>query len=590
MRRKRLHWQIYPFFFVVSLVSIICVAWYALHVFGAFHEREAARALLAQANLVEASLSGSLGAASNGALREECAELSRRSGARITIIAPSGKVLADSQEDPAVMDNHLTRPEVRMAIERGDGQAVRYSATLQRNMLYVAIPSRADGQMTGVVRVALPLRSVHQALRDIESQGVLGLLLLVVLAGVGSFGVSRWLSRPIEEMKEAAERFAQGDLAAKVPVPDSEELAELAGVLNRLAAQLGEKLSQLEHQRNEQAAVLGSMAEGVVAVDQDERIINMNQAAMSLFGVRLEDARGRSVPEVIRNPDFQAVVHAAVSGGPQPVEGDVTIYGNGERQLQAHGTILRDPDQRSIGALIVLNDVTRLRRLESLRRDFVANVSHELKTPITSIKGFVETLQDGAWSNEKDAKDFLAIIAKHVDRLTSIIDDLLSLSRIEQEADGGKMVRETARVRDVLSAAVQICQVKSAEKNIRLDIRCDTSLSAPVNALLLEQALVNLLDNAIKYSPVQGVVEVAAAVEQGRLLLSVSDHGCGIEAEHLPRLFERFYRVDKARSRQMGGTGLGLAIVKHIAQAHGGTVTVESAPGKGSLFTIRIPL
>ena len=260
------------------------------------------------------------------------------------------------------------------------------------------------------------------------------------------------------------------------------------------------------------------------------------------------------------------------------------------RQLQAHGTILRDPDQRGIGALIVLNDVTRLQRLENLRRDFVANVSHELKTPITSIKGFVETLQDGAWSNEKDAKEFLAIIAKHVDRLTSIIEDLLSLSRIEQEADSGSMAREMARLRDVLSAAVQLCQAKAAEKGIHLDIRCDSALSATVNALLLEQALVNLLDNAIKYSPVRSVVEVAAGVEHDHLLLSVRDQGRGIEAEHLPRLFERFYRVDKARSRQMGGTGLGLAIVKHIAQAHGGTVTVESAPGKGSLFTIRIPL
>lgn len=591
MRRKRLLWHIYPFFFVVSLVSILGVAWYSLRVFGAFHEREAARALLAQARLVEARFAARLEAEPAGeAIRRECVDLSLRAGSRITLILPSGLVVADSEEDPANMDNHGGRPEVLMAINQGEGHAVRYSATVQRNMLYVAVPARIDGRFVGIVRVALPLRSVRQALRDVESQGVLGLLLLVGLAGIGSFAVSRWLSRPIEEMKDAAERFARGDLSAKVPVPEPEELAELAGVLNRLAEQLGEKLAQVEQQRNDQAAVLASMAEGVVAVDQDERIINLNHAAGVLFGVRLEDARGRSLPEVIRNPDFHAVVRAALAGGLQPVEGDIVVYNGKERHLQAHGTVLRDPDLRSIGALIVLNDVTRLRRLESVRRDFVANVSHELKTPITSIKGFVETLQEGAWSNEQDARKFLAIMAKQADRLTSIIEDLLNLSRIEQDAESGKLVREPARVRDVLSAAAQLCQIKSAEKNIGIEIRCDAALTASINAPLMEQAIVNLLDNAVKYSPAQGRIEVAAAVEHEAVCLSVRDYGCGIEAQHLPRLFERFYRVDKARSRQMGGTGLGLAIVKHIAQAHGGTVSVESAPGKGAVFTIRIPL
>jgi two-component system phosphate regulon sensor histidine kinase PhoR len=233
--------------------------------------------------------------------------------------------------------------------------------------------------------------------------------------------------------------------------------------------------------------------------------------------------------------------------------------------------------------------VTRLRRLENIRRDFVANVSHEIKTPITAIKGFVETLRDAAMTNGKDADRFLAIIQKHVDRLDAIIEDLLSLSRIEEDVETEEIVLEEGRIRDVLLTAIQVCQVKAAPKNIRVELSCSEDLKAKINPPLLEQAVVNLLDNAIKYSDADSEVQVEAKRADSKILINVRDQGCGIDKKHLSRLFERFYRVDNARSRKMGGTGLGLAIVKHITQAHGGHVTVDSTPEKGSTFSLHLP-
>jgi two-component system phosphate regulon sensor histidine kinase PhoR len=262
---------------------------------------------------------------------------------------------------------------------------------------------------------------------------------------------------------------------------------------------------------------------------------------------------------------------------------------DGELIVNCHGTPLRDASGEQIGALVVLNDVTQLRRLENIRREFVANVSHELKTPITAIKGFVETLRDAAVRNSQDADRFLTIIDKHVTRLEAIVEDLLSLSRIEQGAEKGEIERADSRISDILRTAVQVCNIRAAAKQIKIDIACPEAIRAQVDPPLIEQAVVNLLDNAIKYSEEGKSVWVEAFKRDDEVIISVRDQGCGIEKRHLSRLFERFYRVDKARSRQLGGTGLGLAIAKHIVQAHSGSLTVESTPGKGSVFSIRLP-
>jgi two-component system, OmpR family, phosphate regulon sensor histidine kinase PhoR len=273
-----------------------------------------------------------------------------------------------------------------------------------------------------------------------------------------------------------------------------------------------------------------------------------------------------------------------------PVDGDIQIRGMHDRWVSAHGTVLHDPQQGKIGVLIVLHDVTRLRHLEEVRRDFVANVSHELRTPITSIKGFIETLVDGAFEDKENAHRFLQIMLRQVNRLDAIICDLLTLSRIERSSE--EQMIEVARepIRGVLQAAIEMCEKRAIDKRVQIQLNCSSDLVGQINAALLEQAVVNLLDNAVKYSNPETVVEVRAACEGEELAIRVQDRGCGIEAQHLPRLFERFYRVDKARSRELGGTGLGLAIVRHIVLAHRGSVTVESTVGVGSTFCLRLPM
>jgi two-component system phosphate regulon sensor histidine kinase PhoR len=389
-------------------------------------------------------------------------------------------------------------------------------------------------------------------------------------------------------MQKVADHFARGDFDHRLPAPDSEEMAGLAEALNQMATQLDSRINTIIRQRNELETVLSSMREGVVAVDNEERIVSMNRAASALFECDLTQFQGRDLREIIRNLPLQQFVRNAISTK-EPKEDDILLYQNGERTLNLKSSPLLDASQQHIGALVVINDVTQLRRLENMRRDFVANVSHELKTPLTAIKGFVETLHQGGVDKPEENKRFLGIVNKHVDRLNSIIEDLLSLSRIEQEGERNAIQLKTGFIQDVFQSAVQICRPKADEKKIAINLICEESLSAQVDPTLLEQAVVNLLDNAIKYSEQQSTIRLKADDTHSEIVISVADQGRGIAKKHLPRLFERFYRVDKARSRNLGGTGLGLAIVKHIAQAHGGRVSVDSAIGKGSTFTIHLP-
>jgi len=327
------------------------------------------------------------------------------------------------------------------------------------------------------------------------------------------------------------------------------------------------------------------MVEGVVAVDMDERVISVNEAGARLLGISPEQSHGRSIQEVVRNKALQELVGRTIKSH-ESVEGDIVLRNDGECFLQAHGTKLHDANNRAFGAVIVLNDVTRIRRLETVRRDFVANVSHELKTPITSIKGFVETLLDGAMNEPADAERFLRIVSRQTDRLNAIVEDILLLSCIEDQTDKAKIELEKSSIREMLESAVGVCELQAREKNIRIELECEDRLMARVNAPLMEQAVINLVDNAIKYSETGKTVFVQASEAERELLIRVRDQGCGIDPEHQSRIFERFYRVDKARSRKMGGTGLGLAIVKHIVLVHGGSIGVNSTPGKGTTFTI----
>ena len=454
---------------------------------------------------------------------------------------------------------------------------------------YVAEPLYDNGKVIGVTRISIPMLKIEHTLQNMRSGLVLSMLFVFLAAAALSVIVSRRISRPLEIMRHGAKRFAQGDLTTPLVISNTDEIGALATSLNTMAVQLNERIRTVNRQRHEQEAVLSSMIEGVVAFDKDERVLKMNLAGGRLLGVDAEKALGRHLQEVVRNRDLQLFVRAILTSW-TPQEGEIVLRDKGERFMQTHGTVLEDEDHQRIGVLVVMNDVTSLRRLENVRRDFVANVSHELRTPITSIKGFVETLLDGSINDPEDARHFLDIIARHTNRLDAIIDDLLSLSRIEQGGEvAGGIVYEETDVCLVINAALQSCQQRAEAKSIRVTRQLPDCCLAVINVVLLEQAIVNLIDNAIKYSDPKSEILATLQCATDEVTISIHDNGTGIAPEHLPRLFERFYRIDNGRSRKQGGTGLGLAIVKHIAQAHHGTVTVESTLGEGSTFTIHLP-
>ena len=597
MRRPRLFWRLYATYLIIVVLCTAAVGFYAVRSVRDFYYDQTEQDLQARATLVRDQVALAVPGDSPTQLESLIRRLGSGSGTRITLISadqpgiPMGKVLADSEREPSTMENHATRPEFQIALQGRAGRAVRPSATLNEDMMYLAIPVTQDGRTTYVVRTALPLTRVDSALSRLYWSIGLSAIIVAIIAAVIGFYVSRRISSQMREIKTGAERLAAGDFQYKLYVPNVEEFASVAESINLMARELDDKLRTLTHERNEREAVLSSMVEGVLAVDTDERVIAVNAAAARLLDTDPGEAEGKAIQEVVRNPDLQHVV-AQTLDGHRPVEADIVMrVGVEDRHLQANGTLLRgDGDGGDTGAVVVLNDVTRLKRLEAVRRDFVANVSHELKTPVTSIKGFAETLEDGALDDPETARRFVHIIAGQADRLNSIIEDLLALSTLEQSTDSPLLQLEEADLCDVVSVALEVCGPKAEAKQIALHESCSGRLVTRVSPPLLEQAVVNLVDNAVKYSSEGSTVDILVEESGDEVVVSVRDQGPGVAREHLPRLFERFYRVDKARSRDMGGTGLGLAIVKHIAQIHGGRVSVESTVGQGSTFRIHLPL
>lgn len=513
--------------------------------------------------------------------------------ARVDLLAPDGTMLATSAAGGGMMERSPATDALLEEARAGRiGKTSRYDAVAGKRILVVAAPVGPADQLAGIVRVTADTVESDAELARSQRWLLLGFLAWAVAALAAGRAVASRLARPVVDLSLAAVRLADGDVSTPIPTAEAAELAELAEAIGALREQLVERGLTIGRQGTQQEAVLGSMIEGVLAIDARQRVVGINRAAAELLAVDPARAIRRPLQEVIRNPDLRRFALRAIDCR-EPVEDDLLLRGTRDRTIRLRGTALRDLSGEG-GAVIVLNDVTDVHRLENVRRDFVANVSHELKTPIASIKGFVETLLDGASDDPVDTQRFLGIIARQADRLASIIEDLLALSRIEQSEGTGNLPRDSVRMADLLSAVTVDCLPRADDRSIRLDVTCDEAIEAKVNAPLLEQALINLVDNAIKYSDpgrtirIGVATEVGATSDGGTVVITVQDEGCGIEAEHLPRLFERFYRIDKARSRKLGGTGLGLSIVKHIVQAHGGTVAVESEPGVGSTFTIRL--
>ncbi len=598
MRQLRLFWQIFPACVGISLLSIVLVGWLANNSSHDFYINELNRELRERIRLLQPSVTALTQSGTDEQLQDFVRRTGRQASTRITLIDARGVVLADSSEDHSLMDNHASRPEVALALSGKEGRSIRGSKTLRESMLYVALPvPLKTGQAPGVLRLAITTSAYDQLSRAFTNKLILICLAVPLLAALLSALSARRISRPLEEMKRGAEQLAIGrfDASPRIKVDHmTVEMAGLANAINQMAEQINQRVRIIIQQRNELEAVFSGMADSVVAIDADKNIIRMNQAASGLFMLSADSVKGKPAQGVIRNTQLLELIDYTLAHNSQQ-EKEVTVFsGTDPITLQTHAMPLRDEKGVSVGVLLVMNDLTKLNRLENIRQDFVANVSHELKTPITVIKGYIETLLDGALAEQDTARSFLAVAAAQANRLDAIVDDLLTLSRIEDKSSREKVQTSPASARQVLENAVEACAPLAEEKRLQFEVECAPELSAPMNQPLLEQALINLLNNAIAYSPAGSTVRLFCRVSKkadgsSLLHLSVSDKGPGIGKEHLPRIFERFYRCDRARSRDMGGTGLGLAIVKHIVQAHNGTVEVESILGKGSTFTITLP-
>ncbi len=588
MSKRKIFHHIFPLILVIIVASAVASDWFALAALRNFQHATTRGELETKARMLTSSVATRLHGGDIAELRAYCAELAKLSSSRLTIVDPAGKVLADSEEDPARMMNHNDRPEIKEAFAGKPGQSVRYSPTLGQNMMYVALPLVVKGEAVGALRLSVSLASVEKARAAIRLRVIAVGFLVALLAAAASYYVSRRIVRPIEELMSGAERFAAGDFARRTPTSDIEEVGALSETMNYMAEQLDQRIAQLTSQRNQLDSILASMTEGVIAVDAEEKVILVNAAAAGFFKI-LTKPEGRLFHEVVRNPGLQCFMERILAGQEAGAV-DVSLF-NGERAYaQARGSLLKGADGKGLGAVVVFSDVTRIKRLENLRSEFVANVSHEIKTPLSAIKAAVETLLTDREIGENDRGRFLDIIARHTDRLDAMVKDILSLSVLEQPRDKVPLSPREVRPSQLLDAVMELCKAKAEGKHVVVARRLEVDPTIMGDVTLLEQALSNLLDNAIKYSDDGGQVEIGVTTDGGSVRITVADHGCGISAEHLPRIFERFYRVDKARSRKLGGTGLGLAIVKHTVLAHGGEVKVESEVGKGSRFTLSLPL
>jgi len=513
----------------------------------------------------------------------------RPTGSRVTLIALDGLVLADSEvasADLGRLENHRDRPEVRTALEGGVGRHLRTSASIHTPLLYVAMPVRDGDRTVGILRLALPLSAVTSSYDQINRVMLAGgLVALAVAFGIGVFVAGR-VTRPVIEMQATARQMSEGQFAVRVPVRSTDELGALGHALNVMAVRLHDQIANLEAERAKVTAILDGMVEGVIAVDGQERVLLMNERARVMFGVGRGRGEGKPFLEVIRNADLHEIFRAGRSAG-DVARRELRLSAPVERMLRVTAVPLRLGAEPP-GLVMVVDDVTELRRLEQVRTEFVANVSHELRTPLTAIQGYLETLLAGALEEPEHARRFLDVTFRHTERLGRLLNDLTDLSNIELGKVSLRLA--TTALRPVVDSVLEIVAAKARDGSVALATDVADTLTVHADHDRLAQILINLVDNAVKYTPPGGTVTVLGSVaDDERVEVMVRDTGVGIPHADLPRITERFYRVDKARSRELGGTGLGLAIVKHVAANHGGEVKLWSHPGTGSTFTLRLP-
>jgi two-component system, OmpR family, phosphate regulon sensor histidine kinase PhoR len=592
--RARLFWRLGLTYVALLVAVLIAVDLYSARVIRSQAIRSANSQLTSLLNVAQTRPPHTADA---GDLRT-WTEWMAKSGARVTIIDSTGRVLADSAAEASQMENHANRPEIQQAIATGRGQAVHHSVTLDRELVYQAVRyQEADGQPI-IIRLAVPLSEINLSVSELRQRLLVASIVMLLIGAIASLGFARMFAARIERLKDFSQRIAEGNFRPLLREGPRDELSDLADSMNQTAARLDLEIRMLSGERNRSSAILRSMVEGVAVIDAEERLVFYNRAFSEIFGVQSATAEGRTLIEVVRNAELVGLIRKALRGE-EGLQNDISM---GIVQMQSFSVTAApvkaldaargDHDlavAKPSGAVVVLHDVTELRRLERVRQDFVANVSHEFKTPLTAIQGFAETLLSGALHDPANNRRFLDIIRNHAIRLARLTDDLLKLARIE----AGKLEVEFFPVglMELIEGCAETTLLKASRKQITLEIEVPSGLP-PVrgDAGLLRDVLQNLLDNAIQYTPAGGHIHVTAAAQGREAVINVSDTGIGIPTSDRERIFERFYRVDAARSREAGGTGLGLSIAKHIVEAHNGRLSVDSVIGEGSKFSFSVPI
>jgi two-component system phosphate regulon sensor histidine kinase PhoR len=494
---------------------------------------------------------------------------------RVTLIDPEGRVIADSQEDPRKMKNHRTRTEVAEAFEGRTGIYLRFSDTMGQEMLYVAIPVQKDGKTYYVLRVSKFLKDIKLVSRRLNARIMQIALIVLIVALVAAFVFVRKVYRPLGELTQAISRVAGHDFNVRVLLKEEDEIKDIADNFNAMTDEMQGLFAELTRQKEELDSIISSLQEGLLVLDSEERVLVSNQSLKAITGHSFQ--KGIPYWETLREPAISNLIKKVRAERCNYVE-EITVH---DATFLCSATYLSSKEE----IVIIFHDITEIKRLEKIKSDFVLNVSHELRTPLTSIKGYIETMEDASLSDEN--RRYLAIIKRNTDRLINIVGDLLVLSKLEYK--NSAVDHEAVNMPQLIERALKIFENQIKAKGFSVEIMVPADLPFVVgDPFKIEQAFINLLDNAIKYTD-KGQITIEAAGQGSDVVISIADTGPGIPAEHIPRIFERFYVVDRSRSKKLGGTGLGLSIVKHIVLLHNGSIDVESVPGKGTKFTVTLP-
>ena len=588
--RLNLFWKLALTFLALLLVALIAVDFSAERALRRDYERTGLEQLKALAGVAQSrapvlsALPPTKPEEING-LQNWTHEMAA-SGARVTAITEQGLVLADSQSDPQTMENHAERPELQEALRTGTGHSIRHSVTINQDLLYYAVRQPTASGQPVLLRFALPFETVTSVIVQFRKSLWLASFLILAILGAVTLLVSRTFTNRVDRLTAFSQRVAEGDFHSEPVGNSGDALDSLGSSLNQTAARLNQSIRTLTEERNLSSAILGSMVEGVAVVSASERVLFSNPSFASILSLGSPPKPGSALVEVVRQTELIEAVRKVLKGEPR-VESEI-VTGTLRQHFFA-ATVAAVHTTEANGAVVVLHDITDLRKLERVRRDFVANVSHEFRTPLTAIQGFSETLLGGAMNDPQNRDRFLGIILEHARRLARLTDDLLMLSKMD--ADRLELEIRRLPVEQLVAGCVETAQPRATEKDLRLSV--DLAKNLPEIAgdrRRLTEVLQNLVDNAIQYTPSGGQILVSAEARDSEVVVTVSDTGIGIPQADQPRIFERFYRVDVARSREVGGTGLGLSIAKHLMEAHGGRLWVESEVGQGSQFHFSVPI